>query len=372
MPARAAAARRETSLSSDGNSSALCFAGRTLGCVAGLCFATCHLAAQPAPATEDGTLEEIIVTAQKRVERGQDVAIAVTAMNADTIVEAGVLTLQQLTDLNPSVYFDTAQSFQRNSLQIRGIGTIGNSRGFEGAVGVFIDGVYRSRTGMVLMDLLDINGLEILRGPQSTLFGKNTVAGSISLVSTKPRLDALDGSIDVRLGNFASRYLAGAVNVPLGDAAAVRVAGSHRQKDGFFESLDNGDQYDGTDRSSLKVQLLLEPRENLEVQLIADVARSEANCCWSAALAVAGPTAPLIAAYTALNRLSFVGPPTAERNRFESLNTLPEEEVDDDGLTAIVRFEPEMWLSLRLPGCAIGAMRRSTRTRISPGPICSC
>src|SRR5262245_13554891 len=130
---------------------------RVFGAVGALsCFA-CAFAVSAQPREPDATvLDEIIVQAQKRPESAQDVPLAVTALTADMVRDSGMLTLLDLTDRQPSVSFDTAQSFQRNSLKIRGVGTIGNSRSFEGAVGVFVDGVYRSRSGMVLMDLLDV------------------------------------------------------------------------------------------------------------------------------------------------------------------------------------------------------------------------
>jgi iron complex outermembrane recepter protein len=291
----------------------------------------------------DPVLDEIIVQAEKRPERAQDVPLAVTALSAEALRDGGIITLPDLTDRQPSVSFDTAQSFQRTSLKIRGVGTIGNSRSFEGAVGVFIDGVYRSRSGMVLTDLLDIDSMEILRGPQSTLFGKNTVAGTISLASTKPSGNEVNGFVDAHVANYDERYVSGALNVPVGDATTLRIAGSYRERDGFFKSPDTGAQYDTVDRYGVKAQLLFAPSDALEVRVIADAARSSADCCWSAAIALNGPTSPLIAAYGALHGLTFVPAPDAERERAESLNTPSREEIDDKGLTARVQWSPGPW-----------------------------
>ena len=316
-----------------------------LGLLSSLCLFHGAVSAQP-PSTSPSVarepprlLDEIIVTAQKRDESIQHIPLAVTGMNAAMIQETGVKNFVELAELQPSVSLETAQSFQRTGLRIRGIGTIGNSRSFEGAVGVFIDGVYRPRNGMVLADLLHIDSLEILRGPQGTLFGKNSTAGAISLWSTKPNSDALEGNAEVRAGNFDTTYLAGAVNVPINRSGALRFAGTYHQRDGFFVSPDNGDQYDAIDRYSFKSQLLLNPMDNLEVLLIADYAQSDAKCCWGAAIAVNGPTAPLINAYGTLNGLTFVPPPDAEQDRLESLNSLPAEEIDDKGLTARVTWD---------------------------------
>jgi iron complex outermembrane receptor protein len=300
-------------------------------------------AAQPTGAASNAAgpslLEEFIVTAQKRSERVQDVPVAVTVLTAETLEDAAVSSVQRLAELDPNVALETAQSFQRNSLSIRGIGTIGNSRTFEGAVGTFIDGIYRSRTGMVLGDLLDIERIEILRGPQGTLFGKNTVAGALSLLSTRPEPNGFSGSLDARLGNFDAALVSGVANIPIGESSAARVGGIYHRRDGFFESPDTGDQYDTIDRYGVKAQLLFEPSNSLEVRVIADMARSDSNCCWSAAIAVNGPTAPLIGVYGTLNGLTFVPAPEAERDRAESLNSASREAIEDDGLTARVTWQ---------------------------------
>ena len=295
-------------------------------------------AAQIAPAASaPPEIEEIIVTAQKRAEGLQHVPVAVTAMTEEMLRESRLLTLPELTVLNPSVSFDTAQSFQRSSLKIRGIGTIGNSRTFEGAVGVFVDGVYRARSGTVLTDLLDIRSLEVIRGPQSTLFGKNTVAGAISLFSARPDQD--DSFAEVRLGDYGLTYLSGALNVPVGDSGALRFAGSIHERDAFFTSPDNGNGYDDVNQHGLKVQYLWAPRDGLEVWVIADHTGSDAHCCWGSAQVVAGPTAPLIETYSKLHGLSYIVPPSGEHARSASLNTWPGENVEDSGVTARVKWK---------------------------------
>jgi iron complex outermembrane receptor protein len=292
------------------------------------CLAAGPVAAQP---TE---LEEIIVTATKRPLNIQDVPVAVTAMNARMIEETLMETLQRLTDLDPSVKFDQAHSYQNASLKIRGIGTIGVSRTFEGAVGAFVDGVYRSRSGMALADLLDIDDLEILRGPQGTLFGKNTVAGAIALNSTRPMLGETDGRVELRAGTFDSRYLTGVFNGALGESSAMRLAGVYHARDGTFRSPDNADQYDAIDRYAFKSQFLLNPTDDVSLLVIADFARSDADCCWASAQVVNGPTSPLIDTYAGLNGLTFTHAPYAEQDRSISLNTLPRETIRDRGVAA--------------------------------------
>ncbi len=286
------------------------------------------------------TLEEIIVRAEKRSNQVvQDLPLAISVLTEETIRHSGMETIMRLTDLHPSVFFDQAHSFQNSSLKVRGIGTFGNGRTFEGAVGVFTDGVYRTRSGMALSELLDVDNVQVLRGPQGTLFGKNTVAGAISLESVSPDPNEVSGFAEARAGNLDTQYLTAAVNVPVGNDSALRLAGVMHQRDGSIVSPDNDDQYNSVDRYGLKAQYLYSPHDGLEAWIIADHAESDAECCWATANVFNGPTAPLIETYAGLNGLTFVQPPVAERERLQSLNTLPTEEVEDSGLTAIVRWE---------------------------------
>ena len=277
-------------------------------------------------------IEEILVIAQKRQEPAQAVPLAVTAISGDMIRESGMLTMVQLTELHPSVSFDVAQNYQNASLKIRGIGTVGNARNFEGSVGVFIDGVYRPRSIMAISDINDISQLEVLRGPQGTLFGKNTVAGTLNLQSNRPSTDEFDADIEFRAGDYDSTYFAGMVNMPLSDSSALRLSGSVNQREAFFTSPDNGHDYNAIDRYNVKAQYQFTPSDDLEILLIADYSKSDSDCCWGSPFVVHGPTAPVIQTYAALNGLSFVPTPDAERKRSGSLNTLPGDETTDYGL----------------------------------------
>lgn len=319
--------------------------GRTLSsvvCVLSLAALGASLLFTTAMAQDESerVLEEIVVFAQKREESAQLVPIAVTAMTAEMIRESGMLDIVRLSELDPSVYFDTAQSWQRSSLKIRGIGTIGNTRSFEGAVGVFVDGVYRARSGMALGDLLDVDRLEILRGPQSTLFGKNTVAGAIALRSTQPDPETLEGYAEVRFGDHDFRYLTGAVNIPVGDTAALRLAAVDNQRDGFFKSPDTGDEYDVVDRYAYKAQFLFGLGDDWEVNVIYDRAKSDAPCCWGSAQVVNGPTSGLVETYSTLNGLTFIPAPIAENDRAATLNEVPGEVIEDEGILASITWDP--------------------------------
>jgi iron complex outermembrane receptor protein len=245
-------------------------------------------------------LEEVIVTAQKRDESVQQVPIAMTALTSDMLDEAGIRDISQINAASPSVTFSmTNNAASSANLQIRGIGTVGNARVFEGAVGVFIDGVYRSRSGAALSDMNDIESLEILRGPQGTLFGKNTSAGAILLRSKAPDAGAVSGDYQLSIGNYDERIVKGAINLPLTENSALRLATVWNRRDGFIESPDISQDYNDVDRRSVKAQYLIEPRDDVSLRLIADYSEAAENCCYGSLSAVNGPTAPLIQALAA-------------------------------------------------------------------------
>jgi iron complex outermembrane receptor protein len=224
-------------------------------------------------------LEEIIVTAQKRVQSLQDVPVAVTAVTATAIDQAQVRDLRDLQRLVPSLVVTQADSSAQTVFAIRGLSTSGFNAGLESAVGVVIDGVYRGRQAEAIDDLVDVEQVEVLRGPQSTLFGKNTTAGVINIRTQAPTFDA-GGYADLTLGNYNSRVVKGAVNLPINSStAAVRLTGSYNKRDGFIENVQNGDHVNDRDRYSFRAQLLLLPTSDVTVRIIADTAHLHEACC---------------------------------------------------------------------------------------------
>lgn len=233
-------------------------------------------------ATEANTyLDEVVVTAQRRGENNlQDVPIAITAANAEMLSELRLDNIEDVTILTPSVTFRKTNSPSSSSnIRIRGIGTTGQSRTFEGAVGVFIDGVYRTRSGQALSNFLDIDSLEVLRGPQGTLFGKNTSAGAILLSSANPTFDGTTGFIEAAAGNYNAYDLKGALNFALSDQFAVRFAASHSQSDGYLERPD-GDSENDLKANSFKASALYEPNDSFSIKLTADYSKQDDECCY--------------------------------------------------------------------------------------------
>ena len=154
--------------------------------------------------TVDTVIEEMIVTATKREESIQDVPIAVSAFSGEDLSARGVQDIYGLQEVSPSIAVYSSNSTSNGgTLRIRGVGTTGNNPGLEAAVGTFIDGIYRSRAGLAFNDLTDIDRIEILRGPQGTLFGKNTVAGAVNIITRKPEFEN-SASLTLGMGNLDS------------------------------------------------------------------------------------------------------------------------------------------------------------------------
>jgi iron complex outermembrane receptor protein len=292
-------------------------------------------ATTPATPSPQGALQEIVVTAQRRSEKLQNVPISITAANAAALTEAGVENVSNIGAITPSVTFRVTNiSSSSADLVIRGLGTAGISRSFEGSVGVFIDGVYRTRAAAALQDFLDIDNLQILRGAQGTLFGKNTTAGALLLASTKPSLTDASGSFDGSYGNYNTYSLRASVNVPLASNLAVRVSGLNSGTEGFFTDVNSGRHVDGNNTVAGKAQLLWEPSSSITVRLIGDYSVSHGACCYATERFVNGPTAPLVDALTTALGLKL---PSTDPSKFQvSLNSDGYQQTKDAGVTLLV------------------------------------
>ncbi|MFT4929636.1 MAG: iron complex outermembrane receptor protein [Phenylobacterium sp.] len=237
-------------------------------------------------------LEIITVTATKREASLQEVPIAVTAMTGDQLKNAGITDVRELATLSPS-FNGTSSSSETGgtALRIRGVGTTGNNIGLESAVGVFIDGVYLSRPGIALTDLVDIERIEILRGPQGTLFGRNTSAGALNIMTQKPSLDQSHFWANATIGNFnAVGYQVGGTLPLIDNELGMRFSATKRSQDGFSQSVTSGNDSITRDRYSFKSQLLWAGDENVELRLIGDYSDADEQCC-DAAIMTESPLA---------------------------------------------------------------------------------
>ncbi|TCJ37094.1 TonB-dependent receptor [Parafrankia sp. BMG5.11] len=221
----------------------------------------------------------IVVTAQGRAQALADVPVAISAVNAETLQNSGANDIRQLNQVAPSLLVSSTGSEANASPRIRGIGTVGDNPGLESSVVVFIDGVYRSRSGIGLNELGEIDRVEVLRGPQGTLGGRNSSAGLISIISKQPSFSGFSAGGEATYGNYDYLRLAGNVNVPIGDTVAARVDGVFVQRDGFYRDPANGTRVNDRDRYFLRGQLRFEPTSDISVRLIGDYTNREESCC---------------------------------------------------------------------------------------------
>jgi outer membrane receptor protein involved in Fe transport len=247
--------------------------------------------AQEAPQADDTAEEEIVVTAQGRSQLLSDVPVAISAVNAETLQNSGANDIRQLNQVAPSLLVSSTGSEANGSARIRGIGTVGDNPGLESSVPVFIDGVYRSRSGIGLNELGEIDRVEVQRGPQGTLGGRNSSAGLISIYSKKPSFTfGVNG--ELTYGNYDFMRAATSVTGPISDQVAFRVDGVNVKRDGFYRDDQNGRDVNNRNRYFLRGQLLFQPTDALTVRLIADYTSRKEECC--AATYVDGSVNPFI------------------------------------------------------------------------------
>lgn len=293
-------------------------------------------APQPAsPPQDDATqIDDIIVTATKREERLIDVPVAVTAIGAQQLQNSGVSDIRELTGLAPSVQFQTPGGGADSSIRIRGVGTTSTNPGLESSVGVVIDGVTRARTGVALSELGDLERIEVLRGPQGTLFGRNTSSGLINVVTRAPSFSGVEGRLEGTYGDFSNMRVAGAVNIPLSDNAAFRIEASSETRDGFYPDANSQETLDNLDRQFIRAKLRYEPSDTLSWMFSADYTNRDENCC-VAVLAIAGPTYGLVNSLAAAR--SDVGYSSADpfdRQASKTTGRVNQEDIVDWGLSA--------------------------------------
>ena len=241
--------------------------------------------AQTAEAADDSYDENaIIVTAQRRAQDLQDVPLAVTSVTPIQLERQGVVNVTQISQVSASFSTSNAQNTAgTNVLRIRGVGTTSNNIGFESAVGIFIDGAYQSRPGVALSEFVDIERVEVLRGPQGTLFGRNTSAGALNITTKRPNLSELGGFANASYGNFNLISVQGAINAPLvQDTLALRVTGAYRKRDGFISVVNSTGEIGKSnelDQFLVRGQLGYESAGGVAVRFIADYSEINGNCC---------------------------------------------------------------------------------------------
>ncbi len=233
------------------------------------------------PPVKITSLQDVFITARHRAERAQSVPISLTTIDAAQLKNLGSINLNQIKQLVPTL---TINAFNpRNAgLDIRGLGSVGfiGYDGLEGGVGIYVDGVLLGRSTESNFDLPDLQDIEVLRGPQGTLFGKNTVAGAVNITTKLPSFKP-EADFSASLGNYNYWQLQGYATSALGnsDKAAVSLSVHATQNEGFTKNIVTGQRYGNTDDKGVRSQILLEPNDRLTVRIIANYDHSDANCC---------------------------------------------------------------------------------------------
>ncbi|MEZ5573363.1 MAG: TonB-dependent receptor [Halioglobus sp.] len=237
----------------------------------------------PRIAFADGVLEEVVVTAQKRTQNLQDVPVAVTAFTGEMLRDSGVRDMFELSSIAPSLSVEQTQTSSNTTFGIRGIFTSAQNFGLEPSVGLYVDGVYRSRQGSMINNMVDIASVEVLRGPQGTLFGRNTPAGAILISSVAPDFEE-SGYLEGGAGDYGLLDISGAKSFTIiDDVLAVRMTGFNMDRDGTIDVVGNDVQEDNAindrNRWGLRFQTLYTPNNDLTLRFIGDHSEVDEVCC---------------------------------------------------------------------------------------------
>ena len=222
---------------------------------------------------QDAALEEIVVTAQKREESLQDTPVAVSAFTAAAIEAKGIEDISEVASFTPNLVFDTTSPVSGLSsgavVFIRGIGNTDFSLTTDPGVGTYVDGVYMSRSAGGVLDVLDVERIEVLRGPQGTLFGRNTMGGAISITSRKPAGE-FQGTVELTAGDFDRLDFRASADLPLSGTLRATAALSEKNRDGFVDRVLVGDKLGDENKFAFRGSILFEPGETMDFQVSYD------------------------------------------------------------------------------------------------------
>ncbi|MEO9462514.1 MAG: TonB-dependent receptor [Marinomonas sp.] len=283
-------------------------------------------------AAEDEAVDEnvIIVTATKREQTLQETPISVSVTSGEVLEQAQIRDVLDLQTVTPSLRVSQLQTSSASTFIIRGFGNGDNNFGIEPSVGVFIDGVFRSRSAAALSDLSNVQRIEVLNGPQSTLFGKNASAGVISVITREPQFE-FGGKVEASYGNFNSIVVKGDLTGPLTDNIAFSLDGSINKRDGYATIVNLDEEQNNRDRWSARGQLLIEPTSDLSIRLIGDYSEIDEVCCQVTTL-VAGPVTG------AINAVG--GQLSTDRFSYDAfLNFVPTNEVKNYGVSGQINWD---------------------------------
>ena len=221
--------------------------------------------------------EEIHVIAEKRSESLQDLSQAVTVLNPNELDEKNIISFVDLSSIAPGLTIAKNEGF-KTIVSIRGLGNEANQNLITNpSVSYHLDGVYIASPFAIQTDFLDLERIEVLRGPQGTLFGQNSTAGAINVISSAPSTDAVYGKADFSFGEFDAIRTRGSINLPLGDNAALRASLSYYEHDGFSQNIVLGQDLDDANNVAARLRFLLQPLEDLSINITAQYFNEDSN-----------------------------------------------------------------------------------------------
>lgn len=305
------------------------------------------LTSSHAEAADEGTAispDDITVTARRRAERAQDVPAALSVVTGDLLNATRTVNLQQVSTLVPSLNYSSANP-RNTAFTIRGLGSsvVSVSQandGLEPGVGFYVDEVYHARPATAAFDFVDIDHIEILRGPQGTVFGKNTTAGAISIATQKPSF-TFGAEAEASYGQQNFRQVKGAITGPLiADLAAFRLSGSMTKRDGVIWNQRYGTYQNSIDNAALRGQILLTPSPNLTVRLIGDWSSFKGECCTQVYVRVAPTLKPAAQQYAALAAgLGYAVPSTNPYSRVADIDAAVGTNTQEGGASMIAELK---------------------------------
>ena len=303
---------------------------------------------QQTPDADEAALEKITVTAQKRVQNLQEVPVSVTAFSGDVMSESVIKDLYDLNTNVPGFGSFQSQSATNSSFSIRGVGTSSQNFGLESSVGLYVDGVFRARQNSMINNLVDVEAVEILRGPQGTLFGKNTPSGAVLVRTVAPSHDGNDSFFELTAGNFGLFNYSGATSFSaIDDVLAFRVTAFGSQRDGIVSDVGvnnlGDDVVNDRDRWGARFQALYTPNDDVSLRIIADYSEIDEICCGAPVFLSNNRVNPAGQPGTDLALPSLGGTVLEGGDRFFDRNIavsfLPESTMTDKGLSAELNWD---------------------------------
>jgi len=323
-----------------------------------------HTIAEEADENEDNV---VIISAQKRAQDEMTVPTSVSTLGAEDMKFNGANDLNDLSDMAPNFSTSGEEGYQ-SAIYMRGVGTWSRNIGFDTRVGVYLDGAYLGQSSALNQAMMGLQQAEVLRGPQGTFFGKNTVAGAVNLISIKPDASESEGRIGFEIGNFGLKQLSGRYNMPLSDSTAIQFTAMSNDYDGQYTNINSGTAVQIGDRDNRSYRLQLSHDFGNNIELYASYDNSEASGSRVNGEALTGPfgyfglefwnNAPNLGPY---NPIPYpVGPITAQDQASLAANVInssqtPENNYDSSGLNVTVSFETDSGATIK----SISSMRES-------------